>query len=286
MDPEHHQANYQLALANNALRRHAEALQAVQDLRHILLKPAEEGRRAVEDSDVAEWMDILDEVHVDIERRAKDAQGDFFDVPTFSFSGAANERGRKGEGSVELMRSAAAFVGRLQKGEVAPYVGPVKIRRAGGRRGMGLFMTENVEIDTIVLVERALTTLTVDMHEEGDEEARSLFLSAGFMKLIALLKAGALDCPLFNARLLSMWAGDEEEGEGGRKAGRKRSGNDKRIPPMSLFRTDDPAKEEEKERKEGVRECLEKEMVEENRMYGVVYNNALGAHIKNRGPVS
>jgi len=150
---------------------------------------------------------------------------------------------------------------------------------------MGLFVTEDVEVDTIVLVERALTMFAPGMHEEDDEEARSLFLSAGFLKLIAFLKAGASDCPLFNARLISIWAGDEEEGEGGRNAGRGNSGNDKRIPPMSLFRTDDPAKKEEA-RKEGVRECLEKKVIEEDRIYAILNYAALGRIFSATGLIS
>jgi len=47
LDPEYLQAHYQLAVETYALRRHAKALQGLQNLRQIVLKAPEEGRPAL-----------------------------------------------------------------------------------------------------------------------------------------------------------------------------------------------------------------------------------------------
>lgn len=208
--------------------RHGQAIWKLQILTKKVVEEGErEGRR-----EAGTWGFTVYQALERVTRRARDAKGDFF-IP--SYLHAEKFKFELLDAAAQVRVLAANFVSGLLDDEVAEYVGPLVIKRARGRKGLGLFLTEDVKADTVVLVERALAEVVRvhdgcdDWGEEEKEEAAIDLLDEGMVELYEALQRRASRNAMVNAQLLSLWPERSEE-----------QGEEREIPPMELFRTRDP----------------------------------------------
>jgi hypothetical protein len=269
-------AAYRLAQAESDIGRHKHAIKAFETLAKRVKGGREEGT----------WGPMVQEALRKAKRRGQDAKGQVFVFPpVFAQPGIAEEVWREAYDSMAVKQGASDFIERLEKDEVGTYVGPVEIRRAG-RKGQGLFVTEDVKAGTVVLVERGLAVVAGMMDDEeedgwengGEEEAAIAFLKDGMAELLKALQKRAAKNPVENARLLSLCIGEEDEG-------RMRE-----IPPLELFRTGAPDDEDDDddddgERKGGeggrgrkalVKQWLEKKVIDLETIEKIVTFNFIG----------
>jgi hypothetical protein len=158
-----------------------------------------------------------------------------------------------------VVDAASDLIRRLEKKEVAPYVGPLVIEATRGRNGRGLFVTDDVKADTIVLVEKAVAVVAGSRDEEeedGGEEGNELedFFTEGVEALCHAVEARVEYDPVVNAWLLCLLSGiddTEEDGKGGEEEVVGEEKAKREIPPMRLFETDAPDVQEEEDEKRG-----------------------------------
>jgi tetratricopeptide (TPR) repeat protein len=292
LEPRHFRARYSLALANSLCGRHAEAVAGFRGLLWEVGNAEGETRwEREDDQELEDWEDrggvgekdlevLLFHALKKAERRAKDARGGFFLFLSlysyFPVGGMGGENDGASTAAAAALGAAREFLRRLLKEEVAPYVGPVEIRRAGrGWNGKGLFVTENVKADTIVLVEKAVAVmaLSTEGDDEGDdgkgggeEETPMTLYSKGMETLARVLRERAGKDRLANARLLSLSAAE--------------------IPPLDLFRTDCPETDETLEGirpDEGVEAWLGKVLIKPSDVQQIVGCNVIATGSGARG---